>query len=247
MRKTGKKDLELRDKLVTPEEFQTLMRATNSVRFRALIAITYDSGCRKGEIFSLRLRDVKIKPTHWKITISGKTGERTVPITEVIPYIRAWMDVHPDKAKEDSPLFVVARKGKIQPMNPRSFNTGINELTKATGLRHIHPHMLRHTRLTELAEDTNIGEYPLKTYAGWTPDSNMASRYLHLTGKGHMNAMLEAKGVDTNGDHVEVNPLMQLDKCPNCSTSVDPSMIQCPNPAGNHVLRSKGIVVEQSK
>lgn len=247
LRKTAKKDTELKDKIVTPEEFQTLMRASQSVRFRALLAITYDSGCRKGEILSLKLKDIKIKPTHWEITVSGKTGVRTVPLTESIPYVRAWMDIHPDKANQDSLLFVTTRGGKVKPMHDKSFNTGLRDLCKQTGLRNIHPHMLRHTKLTELAEDSNIGDFQMKSFAGWTPDSNMAARYLHLTGKGHMNAVLGAKGVDTNGSQVEVNPLLSMDKCPNCGTSVDPTMVQCPNPACNHVLRSQSIVEEQSR
>ncbi len=64
LRKTAKKDTGLKDKLVTPAEFQTLMQASNSVRMRALLAISYDSGCRKGELFNLKLRDIKIKSTH---------------------------------------------------------------------------------------------------------------------------------------------------------------------------------------
>ena len=71
---------------------------------RALLAITYDSGCRKGEIFNLKLRDIKIKPTYWEITVSGKTGERTIPLTESIPYLRSWLDIHPLKNDVDSYL-----------------------------------------------------------------------------------------------------------------------------------------------
>lgn len=247
LRKTAKKDTGLKDKLVTSAEFQTLMQASNSVRMRALLAISYDSGCRKGELFNLKLRDIKIKSTHWEITVSGKTGVRTVPLTESIPYLRSWMDIHPTKQDDDSPLFVVSRKGVVKPMSDKSFNSGLKALVKSTGLRNIHPHMLRHTRLTELAEDTNIGDYQLKSYAGWTPNSNMASRYLHLTGRGHMNAILEAQGIDTNGSQVDVNSLLSLDKCPNCGISVDSSMVQCPNPACNHVLRSNSVLIEQNR
>ena len=193
------------------------------------------------------MRDIKIKPTHWEITVSGKTGIRTVPLTSSIPYLRSWMDIHPTKQADDSPLFVVSRKGIVKPMSDKSFNSGLQALVRTTGIRNIHPHMLRHTRLTELAEDTNIGDYQLKSYAGWTSSSNMASRYLHLTGRGHMNAVLESQGIDVNGSKVEINPLFSLDICPNCGNRVDASMVQCPNPSCNHVLRSSSIVAEQNR
>lgn len=247
LRKTAKKENELRDKLVTPAEFQTLMRASQSVRMRALLSITYDSGCRKGEIFNLKLRDIKIKPTHWEITVSGKTGERTVPLTESIPYLRAWMDIHPTKNDDSSPLFVVSRKGVVKPMSAKSFNSGLQALVRATEIRNIHPHMLRHTKLTRLAEDTNIGDYQLKSFAGWTPNSNMAARYLHMSGRGHMSAVLEAQGVDMNGTKTTLSPLMDLDKCPNCGNPVDSTMIQCPNSACNHILRSNSVLIEQNR
>ena len=41
--------------------------------------------------------------------------------------------------------------------------------------------MLRHSKLTEYAKSVP-GQIP-KNHAGWTPDSPMASRYTHLSGK----------------------------------------------------------------
>ena len=47
--------------------------------------------------------------------------------------------------------------------------------------RYWNPYVLRHSKLTEYAK--SVPDQILKNYAGWTPDSPMASRYIHLSGK----------------------------------------------------------------
>jgi integrase len=229
LRRRSKKDVELRDKIVTSAEFNKVMDGATSLRMKALLSMTYETGCRKGEIFSLRLKDIQIHKDHWNLVVEGKTGTRTVPIISSIPYLRAWLTIHPRRTDENSPIFVTSRKGKIQPMNPLSFNMGLRVICKKVGIRMLYPHQLRHTRLTELAEN-GLGEFQLKSFAGWTAGSNMASRYVHLSGKGHMSAVLKTQGIDQeNGERlVDSKPLMELSNCPNCDRPIDTEMVQCP-------------------
>lgn len=228
LRQQAKRELNLRDKLVTRREFELLMKAANSPRMKALLALTYESGCRKGEIFSLRLRDVEIHDQYWSISVEGKTGTRTIPIISAVPYLKAWIQQHPDRENENSALFVTSRKGIVKPMNELSFNTGLRLLCEKVGVRMLYPHQLRHTRLTDLAEN-GLGDTQLRSFAGWTPGSNMASRYVHLSGSGHTNAVLETSGIEIeNGKH-EVKPLLEPIRCPNCDEPIDPAWVQCPH------------------
>jgi integrase len=229
LRTRAKKSTKLRDKVVTPTEFQALMNATNNIRLKALMAITYESGCRKGEIHSIRLKDVSMNQDHWTLTVEGKTGTRTVPIIKSIPYLRAWLQIHPDRGNENQWLFVRSNNGRLKKLSPMGFNNSLRYLCEKVGMRHIYPHMLRHTRMTELAEH-GLGEFQLKSMAGWTADSKMAAKYVHLSGRGHVNAVLETEGVDTgNGSNgFESKPILVLSNCPNCDRAIDPEMIQCP-------------------
>ena len=229
LRQRSKKETSLRDQVVTADEFQTLINAVNHPRVKALIAITYESGCRKGEILSLRLKDIQASQDHWSITVEGKTGTRVVPLIKSIPYLRAWLQSHPARGNENSPVFVSSFKGKVRGINEHSFNNILRLLCKKTGLRMIHPHMLRHTRLTNLAED-GLGEFQMKSFAGWTADSKMAARYIHLSGRGHMNAVLEQEGVDTGNGVVSHKPesLLEITNCPNCDSPVGSGMVHCP-------------------
>ena len=88
--------------------------------------------------------------------------------------------------------------------------------------------MLRHSRLTDLAE-SGLGEYQLKSFSGWTAGSNMASRYVHLSGAGHVNDVLRAEGVDVEGGGAAKHePMLELSNCPQCDSPVGGDMVHCP-------------------
>ncbi len=228
LRKRAKQTENLRDMLVTPHEFQTLMKIARSQRMKALLSLTYETGCRKAEIFSIRLKDIHLHEQYWTVLIEGKTGTRRIPIIASVPYLRAWLQIHPDRENENQALFVTTHKGGVQPMSPGSFNTGLHLLCDRAGIRRLHPHQLRHTRLTELAED-GLGDTQLRSFAGWTPASNMPNRYIHLSGAGHVNAVLEAGGIEVEQETKESTPIIELARCPNCDKPIDPDWIQCPS------------------
>ena len=70
--------------------------------------------------------------------------------------------------------------------------------------------MCRHSRLTFLAG--RLTEYQLKVYAGWTPDSNMASVYVHISGRDIDKAILGLYGLAPKDRAEEEKPV----KCPRC-------------------------------
>lgn len=183
----------LRDMLVRPEEFEALITTARHPRVRALIWVLRESACRKGELISLRIRDLGFEPTHAEIRVLGKTGERTIPLVDSVWSLRAWLDVHPDP-RPSAPLFATTWKGEVRRMNERTPNNELRELCRRAGVRNITPLMLRHTRLTDLAR-AGLGEYQLKSFAGWAPDSKMAARYIHLSGRDHIDAILRVEGV----------------------------------------------------
>jgi len=182
-----------RDKLVAPEELGALMRTARHPRTRALVAVLYDSGCRKAELIDLRIRDVRAYENHVELLVLGKTGERTIPLVRSIKHLERWLKVHPDP-RPGAPLFATVWRGDVRRMDERSPNRLLKDLCARAGLRRVTPHMLRHTRLTELAA-AGVGEYTLKNFAGWTMDSDMAARYIHLSGRAHIPSILSLQGI----------------------------------------------------
>lgn len=178
-----------RDKLVTPEEIRDLKEAAKHPRTKALLSVLIESGCRKGELLSLRVRDYSVRETHVELLVQGKTGERVIPLVKSVKHLQAWLQAHPDP-RPGAPLFATVVSGEIRRMSLATPNRLLMDLCARAGIRHVNPHMLRHTRLTELARK-GVGEYVLKSFAGWSPDSNMAARYIHLSGRAHVDAILK--------------------------------------------------------
>lgn len=182
------------DTVITFEEFKALMMEASHTRVKAFLTVLLESACRKGEILGLRVRDVVVYDRHMELRVKGKTGFRVAPLVHSVRYLDAWLEAHPDP-RPGAPLFATTFKGEVRRMEEHTPNRLLNDLCDRAGIRRIYPHMLRHTRLTELARK-GLGEYQLKSFAGWTPDSRMAARYIHLSGRSHVDAILKASGVE---------------------------------------------------
>ncbi len=81
-------------------------------RDRCYYALARDMSARPHEILNLKFRDVKFNITdkgiHYaevRIT-QGKTGPRTVPLIDSIPYLKEWMEEHPNGKNPDSFIFI---------------------------------------------------------------------------------------------------------------------------------------------
>jgi len=214
-----------RDMVITGEELRAILSGCNHPRVRAYLAVLYESGCRKGEVRSLRIRDVVFGETYTLVRVQGKTGERTVPLVFSVPYLRAWLQVHPDR-KPEQWLFAVPERGGIHQLADSSMNSILRHVCRRDGLRHVKPHMLRHTKLTEIAE-AGVGEYQMTSFAGWTTGSKMPKRYVHLSGRSHLNAVLEAQGVEVPKTS-RPKPKLAGDRCPKCDAPIGANMAFCP-------------------
>ena len=227
LQRQADKENELRDKLVTPEEYEALMTASDHPRIRALLATLYESESRPGEVLGLRLRDLEFCKGYAKVRVSGKTGERTVPLVRAIPYLRAWLQVHPAAGDSDVPLFAHVYRGQLGAVSTSGLATRFRRLGKRAGLkRRINPYMFRHTRLTELA-DNDLGEYKMKVLAGWTPNSRMAARYIHLSGRSGIAPILAMEGVEIPEEaHPKESPV-KVGTCPACLTVNEGDALFC--------------------
>jgi len=227
LQRRADRENELRDKLVTPEEYDALMTASDHPRVRALLATLYESESRPGEILGLRRRDLEFCKGYAKIRVSGKTGERTVPLIRAIPYLRAWLQVHPAASDQDAPLFARVYRGQIGAVTVSGLATRFRRLRQRAGIkRRIYPYMFRHTRLTELA-DNGLGEYQMKVLAGWTPNSRMAAKYIRLSGGAGVAPILEMEGVEVPEEAQHKESPIKIGTCPTCLTVNEGDALFC--------------------
>ncbi|MCK5504984.1 MAG: integrase, partial [Thermodesulfovibrionia bacterium] len=79
--------------------------------------------------------------------------------------------------------------------------------------KNVHPHLLRHSRLTHLAQDHTESE--LKIIAGWKGNSAMPEVYVHLSSGDIENKMLANAGIITAEDKKKKDTLKPK-SCPRC-------------------------------
>lgn len=186
--------------LLSKDDVALLIKAANSFRDKAAVAVIYESGMRKGEFLNMKIKHVGFDKFGGFFTANGKTGPRRIRLIESVPYLQMWLENHPNKDNPEAPLWIARdygkREGKNQAMDESTFDSLLRLTAKRAGLKKpINPHWFRHSRLTETSKFLSDGK--LKTFAGWTPDSRMASVYVHLSGKDLDEDLLKAAGMQT--------------------------------------------------
>ena len=87
----------LPDGLLSEEQIGLMINACRTPRDRAIIALLYDSGCRIGEIRTMRIKGVTFDRYGAWIRVSGKTGDRRLRLTISVPILATWFTMHPER------------------------------------------------------------------------------------------------------------------------------------------------------
>lgn len=206
-------------------------------RERCYHAMSKDSSCRPHELLKLRIKDIVFKEISGKkyaeIVVSGKTGQRHMPLINCIPYLKDWLDNHPMKNIPTNPL--ICSTGKVLGQKIRSaavremylrmkeYFTKLLEDPRVLPedkpkIRNLlskpwNPYVFRHSALTEKSK--MLKESHLRQHAGWSITSNMPQVYLHYFGNESSSSILEAYGLKPQSLDVDK---LKPKECPNCSS-----------------------------
>lgn len=208
----NKNNRKIPDDLLTVEEIRMLVDAADNPRDRCLIFILYESGCRVGEIVGIRQKDIEIKKTHATVIVNGKTGARKIVLINSIGDLIHWMNVHPRKDINNN-LFTNLRNPD-KAIGAPGIQSVLKIAAKRAGInKNVHPHLLRHSRLTHLAQDHTESE--LKIIAGWKGNSAMPEVYVHLSSGDIENKMLANAGIIT-ADEKKKQDTLKPKSCSRC-------------------------------
>jgi len=179
----SKKGSKLPDELPNPDDIQRLIAATVNARDKALISVLFDSGCRIGEILTLRMKNVQFDDYGGILLVTGKTGQRRVRIIHSVQRLQTWLDQHPFHNNPEAAVFCsISNKTRGDQLKYESVSRLLKVLKERSGVsKKVNPHAFRHARATLLAH--HLTDSQLKQYFGWQADSRMASVYIHLSGK----------------------------------------------------------------
>lgn len=203
------------DKLLTSAEVHKMLKCWHNDRDKALLAMAYESGMRRGELLSLRVDDVKISGNECNVRIpdnsewndvNSKTGTRSLILIESIPYIEKYLNIHSGTGR----LFDIETTRAHEIIKGMAAKAGIQ--------KNVYWHLLRHTRATEMAK-LGMQETAMKKRFGWEEDSSMIKRYTSLTDEDANNSYREALGLGVRKKDTVINPLAK--RCAKCNKLID--------------------------
>jgi integrase/ribosomal protein L40E len=220
------------DHFLTKDEFYQFVRTTDNSRDRAFLMTLWESSARISEILDLRIKNIEFDRYGAVLIINGKTGRRRIRLIEAVPDLQTWLNQHPFRDIPEAPIWqsTEARnsEGKLIPegITLNSVYWMFKKYKKKSGIKkHIHPHLLRHMRATELSGI--LSEQELKLWEGWTPDSRMASTYIHLRGQDIDKKLLKASGIQVEEEKKTLETHLKI--CPRCNSKNSPLSKFCHN------------------
>lgn len=208
--------------ILTPEEIEELIKAGITPRDKAIVATFYESGARKGELLSVRLKHVLFDEYGAVVSLpTSKTKPRRVRLIFAASYLRQFIDCHPLKDNREAFLFcslhspygVISNSGLHYQLRILAERAGIP-------IEKVHPHNFRHSRATHLSE--HLTEAQLKEMFGWTQGSKMTATYVHLAAKDIDRAILQLHGLAK-----EPEKKLTINKCPRCKEINPSSVLYC--------------------
>jgi len=209
-----------------------------SKRDRCYHSLANDMSARPNEILNLKVKDIKFHVNEEGIQFAevritgGKTGSRTVPLIDSLPYLKEWLQEHPTNSNPESWIFISqgnnhgikltyeGLSSHYEYYRKRYFPSLLkdeaiseydkafikNMLTKPWNL-----YVFRHSALTEKSQF--LTEAVLRSHAGWTMSSKMPQVYVHLSNESS-KILLQKRGIIRTEDK-EMSSL-QSKQCPNC-------------------------------
>ncbi len=171
---------------------------------------------------------------------SWSWNKRKVVLTDSIPYLMAWRQVHPERHTKDAVVFCSKKTGEA--LDTDSMHT-IYELHKRrlTKLlrsekipeedrgkmerllsKPFNTYVQRHSSITEQHHLTDV---TTKQLAGWKPNSQRIKTYRHLKGNEAIDQILKHKGIIEPDE--EQKCILSHKKCPKCNMKNPFDALKC--------------------
>ncbi len=205
----------LPDELLTEEEVERIANAANHPRDKALILTLYESGCRIGELLTLKVKNVQFDHYGAVLKVYGKTGHRRVRIITSAQALATWLQFYQGKNNPEAYLWPSSANNSHETNRPvlhRSIMDVVTKLTAKAGVtKHVYPHLFRHSRATYLAN--KLTEAQMKEHFGWQQSSDMASVYVHLSGRDVDKTLLSLQGIAQQPEQTSSTETTFCQKC----------------------------------
>ena len=142
----------LPEDILNKDEIERLLNNAPNARDRALVATLYESGMRRGEIFSLHIKNIYFDENGCSVTIpKGKTGARRIRLVFAASFLRDWLNVHPLKENREAFVFC-SLKEPFGVLSDAGWRDQIMKIAKKANVqKRVNMHSFRHARATHLS------------------------------------------------------------------------------------------------
>jgi len=162
VKQSNKNDLDISE-LPSPKNVADMYMKAQNPRDKAFLLTLWESGARIGEILELRWEDITDKGIVFDVYLDGKTGGRTVPVTDCVPILRQWRDVQ-KQGREDY-VFTSLQGGRLSYGGAKKRLDVLAD--RAEVERKHNPHAFRKSRATFMAhQGANV--FQLMKMFGWS-------------------------------------------------------------------------------
>ena len=164
----------------TQDEIEKLIDTATNIRNKAIIALTYSSGLRVGEICRLSPKDINMRTMQVHIRNSKNHGDHWTVLSQralelLIAYWYSY-PVHRD-------ILFVSLRNPHRPLKPGGVEIMLRKISQKAGVV-AHPHTLRHSFATHLIENDTKREYVQAMLGHKSPNSTAI--YVHVSNKSLM-------------------------------------------------------------
>jgi integrase len=210
--------------ILTEEDILKLINEADHPRDQAIVAALYETGAEANELLRMNIGSITFDKQGAVLTLEGEEGARRLRVVFSVPYLQTWINVHRQRDNPQAPLWL-SKQGKARAIGYDNLWFLLKRLRKRSTIQKpVSARWIRHARLTHLAKV--LPEQKLKKFAGWTPNSGMASVYVHLSGKDLDKDILELYGREVK-EEKPVQTILTPIECVRCHSENAPTAKFC--------------------
>lgn len=177
--------------LIKPEELEILLRASKSLKWKALLTLLYESAFRPCEIVNLRWSDLNFDDARnicsVKTTSPKTKNFREIPVQDCIVHLKRWREEFEFPNRTDIDFVFPNDKNREKHLSENSIPILLKRLCRRAGIRSIYPYLFRHSRIYFIQK--KLGSRISSKYAGHSLETSEI--YDHLDCDDVEEAMLE--------------------------------------------------------
>jgi len=240
-----------KEDMLSDEEIMRLFKVADNFRDKCIVFLIYEMMLRVQEACSIQLKHISHDDHGFIINVKRnkrkgkKDNVKMIPfrIIESEPSLRNLLNHHPLKDDPNAYLFL-ASNIIGSPISGEAIRRIIHKLAKKAGItKRVHPHILRHSKVTNLRL-SGFPDHHIVKLVGWSNHKMLNEVYSHTDEMDANNAILVRAGKIVDKVKIESKALEPI-ICSRCDKSNSPDSIYCN--CGQALNRVKAMEDDQNK